>query len=192
MMKNLCFAVALLGVALWTGCATGGGGHAGANIAVCVDSVPSQAASVGVNLTVQFKATVTGTERPAVTWSLSYQGASCAAAVCGTLSSSGLFTAPAVPPGAKIPANEVGITATSVANPTKSDTFLLPVIGITVTVTPGPATVGTSFPQQFIATATPDAEPQTMQWSIPAADCPGNDCGSVDANGLYTAPPILP
>src|ERR1700704_2034769 len=98
MTKNVLFAVALLSVALWSGCATGGGGHTGAPIAVSVDSNPSQGPSLGVNLTVPFVATVTGTDNKAVTWSLSYKGASCTAAVCGTISTSGLYTAPAVPP----------------------------------------------------------------------------------------------
>ena len=36
MMKNVLFAVTLLSVALWSGCATGGGGHAADKITVTV------------------------------------------------------------------------------------------------------------------------------------------------------------
>ena len=174
MKKSGLLAAALLSVALWTGCATGGGGHTGAQITVTIKSVP---ASIGVTLTAPFTAKVEGTTNTAVTWSLSYKGASCTAAVCGTISSSGLYTAPAVPPAAKKPDNQVDITATSVANPTKSDTVSPPIVGIVVVVTPGPATVGTDLSEQFIAIASPDAEPQTMQWSI--GGCPTDDCGTV-------------
>jgi len=58
MMKNLLFAVALLSAALWTGCATGGGGHTGGNIQVTV-STPLNQNAVGVTLTLQFSAKVT-------------------------------------------------------------------------------------------------------------------------------------
>src|SRR4051794_40874573 len=36
MMKNVLLTLTLMSVALWTGCATGGGGHTGGNIVVTV------------------------------------------------------------------------------------------------------------------------------------------------------------
>ncbi len=184
MIKNVLFAVALLSVALCAGCATGGGGHTGAQITVTV-SAPQGQNVVGVTLTLQFTAKVTGTDNTAVTWSLDQSGVACTAA-CGTLSSNGLYTAPSTPP---VPA-KVDITATSVANPTKSDTLEITVLPITVTVTPGPASVGIGLKQQFSASVTPDAAPQTVTWTI--TDCPAGPCGMVDANGLYTAPGGIP
>ncbi len=84
MMKSLLFAVALLSVALWSGCATGGGGHTGGQIQVTVDTSPSQIPNVGVTLTVQFTAKVTGTDNTAVTWTLTQSGTACTP-TCGTL-----------------------------------------------------------------------------------------------------------
>jgi len=188
MMKNLLFVVALLSVALWTGCATGGGGHTGAKITVTV-STPQNQNVVGVTLTLQFTAVVSGTDNTAVTWSLTQSGGGACTVACGTLSSSGLYTAPSTPPS---PA-KVDITATSVANPTKSDTVEITVLPITVTVTPGPALVGVGLQQQFSAPVTPDAAPQTVTWGpLSGANCPANDCGTVDASGLYTAPDLIP
>jgi len=188
MMKSLLFAVALLSVALWSGCATGGGGHTGGQIQVTVDTSPSQIPNVGVTLTVQFTAKVTGTDNTAVTWTLTQSGTACTP-TCGTLVANGLtatYTAPATPPN---PAT-VDITATSVANTSKSATYHLTVLPITVTVVPGPAVIGLDLQQQFSAPVTPDAAPQTVTWAI--ADCPSSDCGSITANGLYTAPGVLP
>jgi hypothetical protein len=186
MTKNVLFAVALLSVALCAGCATGGGGHTGANIQVTVKTNPANQSVVGVTLTVQFTADVTGTDNHAVTWSMNQGGNACTAA-CGTLDQNGLYTAPATPP---TPSAIVDITATSVANPDKSYAYPLKVLPITVTVVPGPAVIGLDLQQQFSAPVTPDAAPQTVTWTI--TDCPSSDCGSVDANGVYTAPGALP
>src|SRR6267143_1606228 len=187
MMKSLLFAVALLSVGLWSGCATGGGGHTGATITVTVDTNPTKIPNVGVTLTVQFTAKVTGTDNTAVTWSLTQSGTACTPA-CGTLVANGLtatYTAPSTPPN---PAS-VDITATSVANPAKSGKYSLTVLPITVTVVPGPAIIGLDLQQQFSAPVTPDAAPQTVTWTI--TDCPSSDCGSVNVStGLYTAPGI--
>src|SRR3954470_19772185 len=96
MMKNVLLALTLMSVALWTGCATGGGGHTGGNIVVTVDTTPSGQHFAGVTLTVQFKATVTGTSDQAVTWSVS--GTNCSGNACGTINSAGLYSAPASAP----------------------------------------------------------------------------------------------
>lgn len=186
MMKNVLFAVTLLSVALWSGCATGGGGHAADKITVTVSKSPLGQA-VGVTLTAQFSADVKNTDNHAVTWSLAQGGTACTAA-CGTINSSGLYTAPAILPN---PA-KVDVKATSVANPDKSGIFQITVFPITVVVIPGPASVGIGLQQQLTAAVTPDSAPQTVTWAISATDCPANDCGTVNASGLYTAPNAIP
>ncbi len=187
MMKNVLFAVALLSVALWAGCATGGGGHTGAQIQVTISTNPPNQSVVGVTLTVQFTAVVTHVNSQAVTWSLTQSGTACTAA-CGTINASGLYTAPSTPPNPPT----VNVVATSVESPTKSDTYQMKVLPITVTVTPGPAIVGIGLTQQFTATVTPDAAPQTVTWAI--TGCPANDCGHLDPNtaGLYISPNATP
>ncbi len=79
-------------------------------------------ATVSVNSTKQFAATVAGSANTDATWSVS--GSSCTGSDCGTISSTGLYTAPAI-----VPNCTVTITATAVADPAKSVTA-------TVTVTP--------------------------------------------------------
>jgi putative glycosyl hydrolase len=77
-------------------------------------SVTPASASVVAGATQQFAASVTGTTNTAVFWAVS--GAGCGAAGCGTISSGGLYSAPAV-----VPSNAtVIVTATSAADATKS------------------------------------------------------------------------
>ena len=80
-----------------------------------VVTVTPAAAKLNENETTQFAATVTNHSNTAVTWSVS--GTACPAA-CGTISSSGLYTAPAAVEDLII----VNIIATSVVDPSKSGT----------------------------------------------------------------------
>ena len=197
MKKNLLFAVALLSVALWTGCATGGGGHTGGNIVVTVNTTPANQNVVAITLTVQFTAAVSGISDQAVTWSVN--GAGCTGNACGTIDSSGKYTAPAAVPNP----STVNIVATSVASPTKSDSYALNVLGITVTVTPklndNSLNVAKGVVQLFTASATPDdARAQTFTWSM-VCDAGPNLCGppltfspSTSYTAVYTAPNSIP
>ncbi len=89
-------------------------------------------------------------------------GPGCAGAACGTISASGVFTAPANPPS---PAT-VQIIATPQADPSKAATFtvsILPVIG--VSISPSSATVALGAAQGFQATVT-GAQDSTVTWDV--------------------------
>src|SRR5215813_8455422 len=132
MMNKVLLAVALLSAAILPGCATGGGGHTGHNIFVTVDTNPSSQHFTGVTLTVQFVASVTGTDEKTVTWSLS--GTGCSGAACGTINATtGLYTTPNSVPADGLP---IAVTATLVSNTSKTDTYTMTVEPITVLVTP--------------------------------------------------------
>jgi beta-glucanase (GH16 family) len=81
--------------------------------AVAVAVTPATV-SVTTGATQQFAASIKGTSNTAVTWTAS--GTGCSGTTCGTISSTGLYTAPATAPS---PAT-VTITATSVSDPSKS------------------------------------------------------------------------
>jgi hypothetical protein len=85
---------------------------ASSEVAVSVDP---PAVSLSVSQTQQFTATVTSTSNKNVTWDVN--GVAGGTATVGTISSSGLYTAPAQVPS---PA-QVTVNATSMADPTKSD-----------------------------------------------------------------------
>jgi len=78
--------------------------------AVVSVSISSPSTSAVVGQTVQFTATVTGTSNTAVTWSVN--GVAGGNSSVGTISSTGMYTAPAVPPSP----NSVAVQATSVAD----------------------------------------------------------------------------
>ncbi len=101
-------------------------------VAVTPSSVTMAAGAVQ-----QFEVSITGTANVAVTWTAS--GTGCFGAACGTVSSSGLYTAPATAPS---PAT-VTITVASVSDPAKSASA-----SATIVPTPGktyylaPAAIG--------------------------------------------------
>lgn len=57
---------------------------------------------------------------------------------------------------------------------------------ITVTISPQSVTLSAASNQQFTATLTNDTQKQGVIWSF--ANCSGPACGTIDADGKYTAP----
>jgi len=86
--------------------------------------------STGTPSTQQFFAAVTGTTDMNVTWGVqsAVAGQGCAGTACGSVSASGLYTAPTAAPSP----NAISVVATSQADPTKSGSA-------TVALTSGPA-----------------------------------------------------
>jgi hypothetical protein len=149
------------------------------------------AASVELGAAVQFTVTVTGSGNPsrAVSWSVNtIPGGD---ATVGTVSSSGLYTAPrALPPGA------VAVRATSVADPAKlAEAAVTVTSNLTIAITGGPAEVLNGTTAQFTAAVTPapNSDPLlTVNWSVSGSGCSGQACGTIDPSGLYQAPAVAP
>jgi len=138
-------------------------------------TVAPASAGVPVSTTKKFTATVTGSTNTAVTWSL---------VGSGTISATGLYTAPAAVPSPAI----VTVQATSVANPSAvaSATVTIqppPPPPVTVSVAPVNVTIAPSATQLFTATVTNSAN-TSVTWSASA--------GTISAGGLYTAPAVVP
>jgi hypothetical protein len=122
-----------------------------------------------------------------VTWSVNnIPGGSPSA---GTITAAGVYTAPTDLPSPAI----VQVTATSQADATKSATAQLTITSdIGISVAPPNASVELGAIQAFHAAITSAGHPDTsVRWSLSGAACPVA-CGSVDLNGNYTAPGILP
>jgi len=149
-------------------------------------SLTPTTANVIVGKTQQFTAKVTGTDNTAVTWNV--VGGGCGAVGCGTISATGLYTAPATPP--VIP--EVEIVAVSVFDPTQTASSIVTITpSVTVTVNPPSATVADSGKQQFTAVVTGVAN-TAVTWSVSGKGCGGVACGTITTGGLYTAPAVTP
>lgn len=134
-----------------------------------------------------FTATVSNTANTNVTWSVN--GTPGGSASVGMIAASGVYTAPPDLPSPDL----VQVTATSVADPTKSVTAQLTITSdVSITLSPPNANVELGATQPFHAAITSAGQPDaSVRWSLTGAACPAA-CGTVDSSGNYTAPAILP
>lgn len=145
-------------------------------------SVSPAAAQVKLGATQQFTAQVTGTTITGVKWTVS--GGGCSGAACGTISSSGLYTAPATVPN---PAS-VTITATSTADSSTSASAVVTlVIPIGISISPTAVSLIAGEQLQFHDSVFGTSN-TAVRWSTSGASCSGTACGTISSTGLYTAP----
>ena len=127
--------------------------------------------STGAPSTRQFLANVTGTSDTSVTWSVAsaVTGQGCAGAACGSVNSSGLYSAPAAAPSP----NAISVIATTVADPAKSSSA-------TVALTNGPV-IEMVLPSSAMAGAV-ESFPLSVQGSGFAAGS-GSSASTISING---------
>jgi hypothetical protein len=153
-------------------------------------TVTPSSATVLLGNQVTFVATVKNHSDTTVMWSVN--GAPGGSTGVGTISAAGVYTAPLDLPA---PANLV-VTATSHANSKKSGSATV-VIQSDVVVTlpaipPGGVSVELGAVRAFVAVVNSAGHAdQGIAWSLSGSSCP-LACGSVDSNGNFTAPRILP
>lgn len=150
-------------------------------------TVSPASASILLGNSGSFTATVTHAPNTSVAWSVN--GIPGGSAPTGTITAAGLYTAPGDLPS---PAT-VQITATSVADPTKSATAQITVTSdISIALLPAASSVELGATQPFHPTISSAGHPDpAVRWSLSGATCP-TACGVVDIAGNYTAPGILP
>lgn len=162
-----------------------GGGSTAPPSTVITLTVSAPQSTVAVSKTLTFTATVTGTTNTTVTWSVS-GGAS-----NGTISSAGVYTAPATVPN---PA-KVTVIATSQADPTKSGSATVTVVssatGIVVSVQPVTASVSDFRTQQFTA-AVNGTTNTAVTWQVNGATGGSQKFGFISSTGLFVAPSAVP
>lgn len=144
-------------------------------------SISPSSASVAPGGTKQFSDTVSGTSNTTVTWSV--DGVSGGNATTGTISASGLYTAPSA-------AGSHTVTVTSAADTTKSAQAAVTVTsssGVTVTINPSSATVTSGGTQQFSDTVSGTSN-TNVTWSVDGVSGGSATAGTISASGLYTAP----
>ncbi|HEY1205943.1 MAG TPA: hypothetical protein VGF05_14725 [Bryobacteraceae bacterium] len=150
-------------------------------------TISPTAQSVVVGATQQFVATVTGSTNTAVAWSVN--GIAGGNATLGTVSSAGLYTAPAVIPTQ----NPVTVKATSTADPSQfsSATVTVTASPITVAISPTSANVAKTGTQQFTA-AVAGSTNTGVAWSVNGVVGGNSAVGTITSGGLYTAPSSVP
>lgn len=132
-------------------------------------SVSPSSVSLTAGGSEQFSALVQGTSNTAVTWS----------ANAGSISSSGLFTAPNVSTS-----TTVTVTATSAADTNahaSASVDVAPAAVVSISVSPTSSTVTSGKTQQFAATVQGTTN-TAVNWSTSA--------GSVSSSGVFTAPSV--
>lgn len=134
-------------------------------------SISAPASSVNLNGTLQFTASITGSTGTAL-WSV---------AGGGSISSTGLYTAPATMPSS----SSVTITAKlSTDNSVSANKVITLVAPVSISISAPYDSLGVGGTLQFTATITGSSG--TAVWSI------SSGAGSISSSGLYTAPSTLP
>jgi Chitobiase/beta-hexosaminidase C-terminal domain len=133
-------------------------------------SLTPPSVSLTVSQSTNFIATVSGLASSAVTWSLNPSA--------GSISTSGLYTAPAT-----ISAEQtIAVTATSVSDPLVSATATVTLVPpISVALTPSTVSLSPAQSQAFTATVS-NSTNTDVTWSLSPA------VGSITTTGVYSAP----
>ncbi|MGA2483670.1 MAG: hypothetical protein ABSF92_11210 [Candidatus Acidiferrales bacterium] len=166
-------------------------------------TVAPPVSNVELGATQKFTASVSSAGQPdvSVRWSLS--GASCPAS-CGSIDSSGTYTAPQNLPNP----SEISIVATSAADPSKQSSAIVHFTSTFTLTLSGPANLLTGGSAQITATLipVPGSSPNpALTWDLSGAGCSGSACGTLSPSGSssssggtfstsasYIAPAIAP
>jgi uncharacterized protein (DUF1800 family) len=151
-------------------------------------SINPTSATVAANATQQFQATVTGSSNTNVTWQVN--NVTGGNATTGTISSTGLYTAPA-----SVPGSAINVRAVSQADQTKSATASVTITpsapSVIVSISPTQASLATNATQQFQATVTNSAN-TAVTWQVNNVVGGNATVGTITSGGLYTAPGAAP
>lgn len=153
--------------------------------------------SVQVGLSVQFSAQVQNDpSSQGVTWSVcgSCTLNSICGPSCGTISSTGKYTAPPSLTDSGDAEDDVEVVASSVADPSKqaSVTVMIAPAPTGISISPTQATVQLNKSQQFLAGGVPEGTVPAVTWAVSGTGCAGPSCGVIDSSGNYTSPPVAP
>lgn len=159
-----------------------------------VVAVSPLSASVLLGNTQQFAASVTGTSNTAVTWSVS--GTTVGSGKAGSISSSGLYTAPQDLPS---PAS-VTVTATSQAGATNSASASVTItsdLALSIQASPSANSLPPETTLQLTAAVSSQGHPDnTVTWSVSGTPNGNTTIGTIAVTGAntatYTAPAAAP
>lgn len=163
-------------------------------------SVTPGTATLAANHRVTLTAQVNGTTSTGVTWGVNGiaggnpvvgQVCSVGSNPCAPVAANAL-QADYAAPGAIPNPNPASVTATSAADTTKMGSAQITVINhVLVSVQPASVTLPPLGVQPFTASVL-GATNQAVVWRVEGTGCASAGCGSVDANGIYMAPPVAP
>ena len=148
---------------------------------IALGSAPT---SLTVGQSDQFTATVSNSTNTAVTWSVN--GVTGGNSTVGTISSSGMYTAPAMMPS---PAS-VTIMAASQADTSLTASASV-AVNLSLTLNLSSASLQVTSTQQFTATILGSANTD-VTWTVNGVTGGNSTLGTISSSGLYTAPEYPP
>lgn len=158
------------------GCGGGGGTSTQPPPTISVTVSPAST-TLTAGTTQQFAAVVSGTSSTAVSWTLS----GCTGSACGAINSSGLYTAPAM----ILTSISVTVTAALQSDTSKAGTAVVTQKPLSVDIPESSVDLHQGETHQFTANVTGHTN-IAVTWTL--SGCSGATCGTIDANGMYTAP----
>ncbi len=168
------------------------GGPQSTGPGIIVVTVSPGSVTLAAGATQQFTAIVSGTTNSKVTWQVN--GAAGGNSTIGTISSGGLYTAPATIPGASIT-----VTAVSAADATVSASAIVNFTqSITLSLAPTASSVPVNGSQLFTVTISgaPGGASLALAWSVNGIPSGNNTLGSISSNSattaVYVAPLVIP
>ena len=150
-------------------------------------SVSPSTASVAINTTKKFSATVSNSADQTVNWSIPGHGAG--DSTVGWIDPTGLYTAPNI-----VPAGTVTIQAASASTPSATGAASVTVtapLPVSVTISPTSATVRINRTRQFTATVQ-NSPTQSVIWKVNGIMGGNSTIGTISTSGLYKGPSTVP
>jgi len=150
-------------------------------------TVSPSSATLQVGQSQQFNASVSGTSNTAVTWMVN--GTAGGNSTVGTISASGLYTAPTT-----VPSSAVVVTAQSVAQTTASASATVSITAapvISVSISPVNPSLQVGKLLQFTAQVSGTSN-TAVNWLVSGVLGGNTSLGTISSTGLYTAPANVP
>jgi hypothetical protein len=166
------------------GTGNGGGKAGGHNVAVTISPTSSQ---LSAGQSQQFTANISGTRYKSAVWMVN--GVAGGDTTNGTVTSSGLYTAPATASNIS-----VQVTATSVYQPSASASATVSVssgVAIAIAVTPSSTSLQLGATKQFSASVSGTSN-TAVAWLVNGTTGGSAAFGTISTGGLYTAPSNMP
>jgi hypothetical protein len=168
----------------WSPPSYAGNGNKGNHRGQIVVTISPNASSLQAGQSQQFAATVSGTSNTSINWLVN--GNIGGNSAVGTISSAGMYSAPAA-----VPSGSITVTAQSASQSSASASAavsIMPPATVSVSISPSSATLQVDGSQQFAA-AVSGTTYTSVNWMVSGLLGGNSSVGTVSSMGLYTAPP---
>ena len=165
----------------------GKGNHYGRVSVMVTVTISPTASSMQAGQSQQFAATVSGTSNTAINWLVN--GSIGGNSAVGTISSSGVYSAPLA-----VPSGSITVTAQSAFQSTASATATVSITSpatVSVSISPTSATLQVGGSQQFAAAVSATTY-TSVSWLVSGVLGGNSSVGTISSSGLYAAPAGAP